>query len=71
MIFLLKSPRQSSQSLSQNGAIMIILIMIGFFTIISSGLVVAILDIHNEAYENWQKQVKAEDLKKFGKFLRD
>lgn len=50
---------------------MIILIMIGFFTIISSGLVVAILDIHNEAYENWQKQVKAEDLKKFGKFLRD
>lgn len=45
--------------------------MLGFFAIILGGLIMAILDIRNEAYENWQKQVKAEDLKKFGKFLRD
>ena len=50
---------------------MIVVIMVGFYTIILGGFIMAILDIAHEANETWQKQVRAEDLKKFGKFIRD
>lgn len=50
---------------------MMVVIMVGFFTIILGGFIMALLDIAQEANENWQKQVRAEDLKKLGKFIRE
>ena len=41
------------------------------FCFILGGFIVAILDIAHETHETWQKQVRAEDLKKLGKFIRE
>jgi hypothetical protein len=49
---------------------MVSLILGLIFTIILGGFIVALVDISNESYENWKREVTAEDLRQLGEYIR-
>lgn len=51
---------------------MIMVYILGvFFFIIFCGFSLAVLDLGEELHEDWQKNVKAEDLRKLGKSIKN